>query len=100
MAPQLLKVDARDNVATALQDLPAGVLAQIAPEGEILLVDAVRRGHKVALAAIDAGEPVVKYGFTCASASAAISPGQHVHTHNAVTTLTPGARFQYQPEVD
>jgi altronate hydrolase len=100
MAPQLLKVDVRDNVATALQDLPACAAAQIAPEGEILLVDAVRRGHKVALAAIASGDPVIKYGFTCARASAAIEPGQHVHTHNAVTTLTPGARFQYQPEVD
>lgn len=99
MAPQLLRVDARDNVATALQDLPAGI-AGISPGGQIQLVEAVRRGHKVALTAIDAGMPVIKYGFTCARASRRIEAGQHVHTHNAVTTLQPGASFAYQPEVD
>jgi altronate hydrolase len=96
---QLLKVDTRDNVATALQDLPAGV-ARMSPEGEVLLREPVRRGHKVALADIGAGEPVIKYGFTFARASAGIAAGAHVHTHNAVTTLQPGASFLYQPEVD
>ncbi|MEO6080661.1 MAG: altronate dehydratase family protein [Steroidobacteraceae bacterium] len=100
MAAQLLRVDTRDNVATALQDLAAGTLAQLTPDGQILLIDAVRRGHKIALADIAAGESVIKYGFTCARASTAITAGQHVHTHNAVTTLTAGAKFHYQPEVD
>lgn len=98
--PQLLQVDPRDNVATALQDLPAGTAAQLAPTGEVLLVDSIRRGHKVALAEISAGEAIVKYGFSCASAVAVIAPGQHVHTHNAVTMLTPGSQFQYQPQLD
>lgn len=99
MSQQLLKVDARDNVATALQDLAAGV-ARVSPDGEILLRGPVRRGHKVALAGISAGESVIKYGFTFARASADIAAGEHVHTHNAVTTLQPGTDFRYQPELD
>lgn len=99
MAPQLLQVDARDNVATALQDLPAGI-ARVSTGGEIHLREPVQRGHKVALAAMAAGDAVIKYGFTCARVSRRIEPGQHVHTHNAVTTLEPGANFAYHPEVD
>jgi altronate hydrolase len=99
MAPQLLRVDARDNVATALQDLPADV-TQVAPSGAIQLREPVRRGHKVALTAIAAGEAVIKYGFTCARALQQIEAGQHVHTQNAVTTLQPGASFEYQPQID
>ncbi len=96
---QLLKVDARDNVATALQDLPVGA-ANYSADGSVLLTEPVRRGHKVALAVIRAGTPVIKYGFTCARATMPIAIGQHVHTHNAATTLQPGASFAYQPEVD
>ncbi len=96
----LLQVDARDNVATALQDLPAGMLADCSPAGRVVLVEAIARGHKVALRAIPAGASVIKYGFPCARALRQIEPGQHVHSHNAVTTLQPGAEFQYLPEVD
>ncbi len=44
---QLLKVDARDNVATALQDLPAGAVANYSASDSVRLIDPVRRGHKV-----------------------------------------------------
>jgi altronate hydrolase len=100
MAPDLLQVDPRDNVATALRDLPAGSVVQYSVAGQVVLTDAIRRGHKVAVATIDAGEPVIKYGFTCARAVTQIEAGQHVHSHNAVTTLLPGAEFRYQPEID
>jgi altronate hydrolase len=100
MALQLLKVDARDNVATALQDLRAGEIASYAEDASVLLTGPVRRGHKVALVAIPAGSYITKYGFTCARATQPIEAGQHVHTHNAVTTLQPGASFTYQPDID
>ncbi|MEJ0100792.1 MAG: altronate dehydratase family protein [Pseudomonadota bacterium] len=83
-----------------MQDLPAGGVAHYAANGSVVLKEAVRRGHKVALVAIEADAPVIKYGFTCARATLPIEAGQHVHTHNAATTLQPGASFTYQPEVD
>jgi altronate hydrolase len=95
-----LQVDSRDNVATVLQDLPAGMVLDIAPAGQIKVVEAIARGHKVALREIAAGSPVIKYGFACARATEQIAPGQHVHSHNAVTALQPAAEFQYSPEID
>jgi altronate hydrolase len=84
---RLLQIDPRDNVATALQDIVAGDVA-------------LKRGHKLALRAIAAGEPVIKFGFPFARATRDIAAGEHVHVHNAVTTLTPGADFHYARVLD
>jgi len=39
-------------------------------------------GHKMAVAEIAAGDPVIKYGEIIGVATTAIRPGQHVHVHN------------------
>lgn len=39
-------------------------------------------GHKIAVAPMDAGEPVVKYGEVIGFATSPIRAGQHVHVHN------------------
>ncbi|MCW3840699.1 UxaA family hydrolase [Micromonospora yasonensis] len=39
-------------------------------------------GHKVALRAVAAGDDVTEYGLRVAIASADISKGDYVHTHN------------------
>ena len=76
-----LVISERDNVATAFEPLAAGRELDI--DGlAITVAEPIPSGHKVALRAIAAGEPVVKYGSPIGLASAAIGPGQHVHTHN------------------
>ncbi len=42
----------------------------------------VPQGHKVALRAVAPGQPVRKYGQIIGFATAAIEPGDHVHSHN------------------
>lgn len=70
-----------DNVATALRELQAGTLVPV--DGvEIAVRSVIPFGHKVALRAIEAGSPVLKYGEAIGVASADIPPGEHVHTHN------------------
>jgi altronate hydrolase len=91
--PDLLRIDPRDSVATALRDLAAGETV----EGCAVLQD-VPRGHKLALAPVAAGEAVLKYGFPIGAATRAIAPGEHVHTHNLRTTLSPDDCFRYAPE--
>jgi altronate hydrolase len=66
-----------DNVVVAFRDLDEGTTA-----GGLTLRRAVPRGHKVATAAIAVGEPVRKYNQIIGFATAAIEPGDHVHTHN------------------
>jgi altronate hydrolase len=66
-----------DNVVVAFRKLDEGATA-----GGLTLRGAVPRGHKVATAAIAVGEPVRKYNQIIGFATAAIEPGDHVHTHN------------------
>src|SRR5690606_21531915 len=71
-----------DDVAIATRDLAAGsVLAT--GTGEVLQVAVeVPRGHKLAVRAVPAGAQVHKYGQSIGLATAAIAPGDHVHSHN------------------
>ena len=74
-------ISAQDNVATALEALAAGQTIQ-AGAAALAIVEAIPRGHKVALRDIREGEVVVKYGSAIGHASADIASGTHVHTHN------------------
>lgn len=77
----VIVISAADNVATALEPLDAGRVVQV--NGHAIIVrDLIPRGHKMALAAVSAGGPVIKYGSSIGIATADIAPGAHVHTHN------------------
>jgi altronate hydrolase len=71
-------LDSSDSVAVAIVDIPAG--DEVEP-GLIALTD-IPAGHKVAVAAIGAGETILKYGQAIGVATAAIARGSHVHSHN------------------
>lgn len=77
--PNVLRLNARDNVVIALSDLPEGTA--IADEA-VTTRQPVPRGHKIATRAIAPGENVLRYGQIIGQATAPISPGDHVHTHN------------------
>jgi altronate dehydratase small subunit len=81
----VLVISERDNVATALEPIDAGreVRAGLAT---VVAAEAIPRGHKLAVRAIRAGEPVVKYGSPIGTASSDIAIGAHVHTHNVAST--------------
>jgi hypothetical protein len=80
-ARSLLRLAPADNVATALEPLEAG--ATVALGGLTLTIrEAVPLCHKVALADLEPGAAVVKYGQPIGRTSAAIEAGRHVHVHN------------------
>jgi len=84
MKPALVISD-RDNVATALETLEAGrtvVLGAIA----VTVCERIPHGHKVALTAIAAGQPVLKYGSPIGVATSHIPAGAHVHVHNVASS--------------
>lgn len=81
----VLVISERDNVATALETIDAG-REILAGGATIVAAEAIPRGHKLAVRAIRAGEPVVKYGSPIGMASADIAAGAHVHTHNVAST--------------
>ena len=84
--PDLIVIDPKDNVATALKNVAAGSVARITgPSGwlnDLPLAAEIRLGHKAALSAIGDGELVIKHGVPFGRATAAIAPGEHVHVHN------------------
>lgn len=82
---QILKLHDRDNVAVALQDLPAGCQLE-----HLVATQDIPRGHKIALVPIEAGEFVWKYGFPIGRASVAIGAGAHVHAQNLASALSGG----------
>ncbi|HVZ54889.1 MAG TPA: UxaA family hydrolase, partial [Pseudolabrys sp.] len=72
--PRFIRLSPTDNVVVAVDPISAGV--------EIvgtLARERVPRGHKMAIAAIAANEPVRKYGQIIGFASKPIEPGEWVH---------------------
>ncbi|GAB2840150.1 altronate dehydratase family protein [Actinoallomurus bryophytorum] len=65
MTGETLLLQPDDDVAVALRDLPG-----------------VPRGHKVAVRDLASGAPIRKYGQLIGVATAPITAGSHVHTHN------------------
>ena len=102
-----LVISERDNVATALQELSPGQRLDLG-ESTLIVEESIAPGHKIALTAIAAGEPVIKYGSAIGTASRDIAPGTHVHTHNVassrgrgdldVQTGAPQARLAEPPD--
>lgn len=78
---RLLVISPNDNVATALESLSTGEVLTV-QDHRLTILEAIPRGHKVALVDITAGGAVVKYGSPIGVASAPIAAGTHVHTHN------------------
>lgn len=89
-------MDEADNVATAIDDLHPGETVDV-PEpgvGQVEVTEDIPFGHKIALAALAAGTPVIKYGENVGTVTAAIASGGHVHVHN-VTSNRVGARARH-----
>ena len=70
-----------DNVGVTPADLKAGERFK-AGHRELEARGDVPQCHKVALAAMAASEPILKYGEFIGVAARAIQPGEHVHSHN------------------
>ena len=78
----IIRIHPADNVGVTSQPVKAG-----GREGGIVFGQDIAAGHKVALVGIPEGGLIRKYGFPIARANRAIAAGEHVHSHNAVTTL-------------
>jgi altronate hydrolase len=87
---RLVLLDARDSVAVAVDGLDAAETGEClgAGKGERLrAVEAIPKGHKIALADLAQGSQVVKYGLPIGVARAAIPAGAWVHSHNLESGL-------------
>jgi len=58
---------------------------------------AIPFGHKIALHDIGDGSPVIRYGYPIGVATIAIKKGDHVHSHNMRSMLSPASATQASP---
>ena len=79
MASLTIRLNPADNVVVARADLLPGTEV---PGERVTARSRVPAGHKIATAPVAVGEPVRKYNQIIGFATAAIGPGDHVHTHN------------------
>jgi (2R)-sulfolactate sulfo-lyase subunit alpha len=83
--------DARDSVAVVVvEGVKAGMSLNgwIMDEDRMVAVDArqdIPIGHKVALADLQVGDTVIKYGIDMGKVVAPIRAGEHAHVHNIKT---------------
>ena len=75
--PRSLRLSPDDNVVVAVDQIAQGAIAAGTTARE-----RIPRGHKMAVAAISADEPVKKFGQIIGFAAKDIAPGDWVHEHN------------------
>ncbi len=89
--PQLLVHNKKDNVGVVVVEgveTGAELLCVITEDNSDFRLTAkqdVPIGHKVALANLANGDTAIKYGTDIGKIIAAVSIGEHVHTHNLKT---------------
>ena len=83
-----------DNVATLVDPAREGEQVTLTGEatGTITIAADISFGHKLAIRAIAAGEPILKYGKVIGQATQPIRAGQHVHVHNVEALRARGDR--------
>ncbi|MEM9667051.1 MAG: altronate dehydratase family protein, partial [Bacteroidota bacterium] len=92
----LIHIHPDDNVAVAVERLEAGATVSVG-ELAIRLREPILAGHKVALRDLDAGAPIIKYGFPIGSLSEGVVAGGWVHSHNLKTGLGELLSYHYRP---
>jgi altronate hydrolase len=78
---EFIVLKSNDNVATARRTMKSGAAIRLNGT-EITLRQTIPGGHKVALADVNLGQELIKYGQNIGFAKAAIETGDWVHTHN------------------
>ena len=96
--PIAIKINPADNVVVALHPIAKGTAVPV-DNTTVTAVEDIPQGHKMAIAAIKAGENVIKYGFPIGHATADAVPGTWMHTHNIKTNLSGEIEYSYHPDV-
>jgi altronate hydrolase len=79
--PDVVYLNPCDNICVAARNLDRGQTVSAGRE-RVTLVEPVRQGHKIAIAAVEPGEAVRKWGEIIGYATETVQPGQWVHSHN------------------
>lgn len=87
---KLFKINDKDNVAVALEELKKGEIID-----NIKLLDDIPFGHKVLLNDLKNGENIIKYGNPIGHLTIDCKKGEHIHEHNLKTNLSDIIEYKY-----
>lgn len=90
---KLFKINDKDNVAVALEELKKGEIID-----NIKLLDDIPFGHKVLLNDLKSGENIIKYGNPIGHLTVDCKKGEHIHEHNLKTNLSDIIEYTYCAE--
>lgn len=93
MEKYAIVMQAKDNVATALCDIPQGTNINIdlgMTKKKIEIIEMIPFGHKFAIKNIMKGENIIKYGEPMGEAIEKIEHGTLVHIHNVISKRARG----------
>ena len=93
-----IKINPSDNVAVALQPLAKGTVIEL-DNSTLTLTEDIMQGHKFALKSLKPGDSIIKYGNPVGHATAEISAGSWIHTHNLKTGLGDFLTYTYNKTI-
>ena len=93
-----IKINPSDNVAVALQPLAKGTVIKL-DNSTLTLTEEIMQGHKFALKSLKPGDSIIKYGNPVGHATAEISAGSWIHTHNLKTGLGDFLTYTYNKTI-
>lgn len=88
MERNAMMIDARDDVAIAIEPIAKGENAVYLLDGKehiLPVLENITIYHKLAVKDIAAGAPISKYGEHIGVAARAIQAGEHIHEHNVTS---------------
>jgi altronate hydrolase len=96
---KFIKLNPNDNVAVCLE---AGQIGEtvVVENQQVILIDDIPVGHKVALQNIEIDANVIKYGAPIGHATLAIQAGNHVHTQNLKTNLSGTITYSFNQKMN
>jgi altronate hydrolase len=93
-----IKINENDNVAVALEVIPENTTVTVGGVSVTTTME-IPAGHKFALADLEQGTPVIKYGFRIGITTAPVKQGEWIHTHNLKTGLGDLLDYNYEPNL-
>lgn len=94
---EVLKINPADNVVVAIQPQSAGAVITV-DDKQIIVLEDVPAGHKIAIADLAEGENVIKYGFPIGHAREAKKAGSWMNENNIKTNLAGLLDYTYNPK--
>lgn len=88
-APIAFQIHADDNVATLLDSAEPGpfIVRGCGAERTVSALEHIEAGHKIAIAPINAGQAIMKYGVVIGIATAPAGIGAWIHLHNCKSLM-------------